>query len=83
MDCPSIEELAIAVKEDRMDFQEALLMHLEHRHPDHFDIEAFFVLSMAISYLNMGQPDVALEMAGEKATAGEWVGRFGLEPFVE
>jgi hypothetical protein len=83
MECPSIKELAAAVREDQMGFEEALLMHLENRHPDHFGMEAFFILSMAISYSNMGQPEVALELAGEKATAGEWVRRFGLEPFVE
>jgi hypothetical protein len=77
------EELAAAVKEDRMGFQEALLLHLEHQHPEHFDIEAFFILSMAISYSNMGRPGTALEMAGEKATAEDWVRRFGLEAFVE
>ena len=67
------KELATAVREDQMGFQEALLMHLEHRHPDHFGVEPFFVLSMAISYVNMGRPEVCLEMAGERATAGEWV----------
>ena len=77
------EELATAVREDRIGFQEALLFHLEHRHPDHFNIEAFLVLSMAISYSNMGRPEVSLEIDGDKATAGEWVRRFGLEPFVE
>jgi hypothetical protein len=77
------KELASAVREDQMGFQEALLMHLEHRHPDHFNIEAFFVLSMAISYSNMGRPEIALEIADEKATAEDWVRRFGLEPFVE
>jgi hypothetical protein len=82
MECPNIKELADAVRGDQMGFEEALFMHLEHRHPDHFDIEAFFVLSLAISYSNMGRPEMALEMSDENATAGEWVRRFGLEPFV-
>jgi hypothetical protein len=77
------EELAQAVREDRIEFNEGLLLHLENSHPDHYSMEAFFVLSMAISYIGLGQQEVVLELAGEKATAGEWVERFGLVPFVE
>jgi hypothetical protein len=83
MDYQSVEELATAVREDRIEFTEALLSHLEHNHPSYFSIEAFFVLSMSISYVNMGRPETVLELAGEKATAKEFVRRFGLEAFVE
>jgi len=83
MTCPTIEDLAAAVKNEEMDFDDALLMHLEHRHSEYHTIEAFFVLSMAIGYVSSGHPATTLELSGEEASAFDWVQKFGLGPFVE
>ncbi len=83
MNEPTADELAAAVREERLEFAEALLRHLELRHPEHHGIEAFLVLSMALGYVSMGEPGMSLEMAGETATSAEWVQRFGLEPFLD
>lgn len=77
-------ELARAWREEKVDFHEALICHLVDNlglRPD----EAFILdVSMAISYVNMGQGAEIIDLPGnQQMTAEDVVAELGLEPFLE
>ena len=77
-------ELAKEWREERLQFDDAILCHLVENlglRPE----EALVVgIGMAISYVNMGLSDVALDLPGcQPMTAEEIVTKFGLEPVLE
>ena len=76
------EELAEAWRNEEMDFEDALLGHLDQNFPGEYDLTVFFVLKLAISYSNMVTEDVVLEIDGERFSAAKFIERFDLHPFV-
>ena len=81
---PSATELAEAVREERMEFDDALLEYLMENHPGRLDLSFFMVVKIAISYAVMGhwQKDISLSEE-EKLTVQEVIDKFGLRTFVE
>jgi hypothetical protein len=77
-------ELAREWREERLEFNDALIQHLEGNERLEADLALVLGISMAISRVNMGLPQAALDLPGyPQMTAGEIVERFGVEPFLE
>lgn len=77
-------ELAQAVRDERMEFDDALQEYLMENHPDRLDLSFFMVVKIAIGYAAMGncQKDIPLS-ENETLTVQEVIDKFGLGPFVE
>jgi hypothetical protein len=80
----SASELARAWQEEKLEFNDALLQHLEGNLGLVPDPALVVGIGMAISWANMGLSDVALDLPGYPPMAvGEIMGRFGLAPFTD
>jgi hypothetical protein len=81
---PSAAELAQAVREERMDFDDALLDYLQEQHPERLDLSFFMVVKVVIGWASMGQWDKDIALSDtEELTVREIIDSFGLKPFVE
>jgi len=81
---PSAAEFAQAVRDERMEFDDALEEYLGQHYPDKLDISFFWLAVLAVSYANMGQPEKILPVSDEeKLTVKQIIERFGLGPFLE
>lgn len=81
---PSAADLAQAVREERMDFDEALLDYLLENHHDRLDLSFFMVVKVVIGWASMGQWDKNIALSDtEELTVREIIERFGLGSFVE
>jgi hypothetical protein len=77
------QELAEAVREERMEFDDALLDLLMQNHLDHLDLSFFMKVKIAIGYAAMGNFEKHLPISKEELSVREIIDRFGLGPFVE
>lgn len=80
----SATELAQAVRDERIEFDDALLEYLIENHPDRLDLSFFMVVKTAIGYAAMGnfQKDIPLS-ENETLTVQQVIDKFGLGPFVQ
>jgi len=89
----SAAKLAKAVREERMEFDDALLDYLLANHPERMGVSEqsadtavsfFWTLKIVISYASMGHWDKKIPLSDtEESTVREIIDTFGLEPFVE
>ena len=81
----SAEELAKAVWDEEMEFDDALLEYLSEHHPDRLEDTSFFtVVSVIIGFAAMGMWDKPVPLSDdEQMTVKEVIDTFGLGPFVE
>lgn len=80
----SAAQLAEAVREERMEFDDALLEYLQEHHPESLDESFFWALKIVISYAGMGEWDKKIALSEtEEFTVREIINTFGLGPFVE
>jgi hypothetical protein len=78
------EQLAEAVLNDEISFEDALLYHLLNNLGIAIEDPGFFMaLSVAIGWANMGQTDQILDLPDGPATVVEIIERFDLGAFVE
>jgi hypothetical protein len=82
---PTAAELALAVREERMEFDDALLEYMCDHHTDRMmDFSFFMTIKIAIGYAAMGDWQKEIPFSDEeKMTVKEVIANFGLEPFVE
>jgi hypothetical protein len=74
-------ELAQAVRDEEMEFDDALLEYLMG---NYLDLSFFMTLTIAISYANTGEWEKEIPFSeDEKLTVREVVSNFGLGPFVD
>ena len=76
-------ELAKEWREERLEFDDALLRHLVENLGLVPDPPLVVGIGMAISWVNMGLSDVVLDLECQPMTAQEVVKKFELEPFLE
>ena len=78
-------ELAQAVRDEEIEFDDALLEYLGEHHPERLEDTSFFlVMSIAIGYAAMGKWEKVIPLSDdEKMTVKEVISKFGLAPFVE
>jgi hypothetical protein len=77
-------ELAEAWRQEKLDFTDALIQHLIGNLGLVPDLALILGIQMAVSYVNSGQGETALDLPGyQEMTAGEIVAKFGLEPFLD
>lgn len=77
-------EFALEVRQERMDFDEALLEYLGKHHADRMDITFFWVMKNAIRYAAKGRWKKTIALSeNEKMTVKEVIDQFGLEPFLD
>ncbi len=77
-------ELALKVREEKMDFDDALLEYLTQHHPDTLDVSFFMVMKITIGYAAMGEwQRVILVSEEDKLNVKQIIDKFGLGPFVE
>ena len=77
-------ELAKEWREERLEFDDALLRHLvENLGLVMIGPPLVVGIGMAISWVNMGLSDVVLDLGCQPMTAQEVVEKFELEPFLE
>lgn len=80
----SAAELAYAVREERRSFDDALLEYLQGHHPDRLDESFFWIVTIAISYANMGNWEKELAISDdENVTVRQFIDMFGLGPFLQ
>jgi hypothetical protein len=80
----SAADLAQAVREEQMDFDEALLDYLLESHPERLDLSFFMVVKVVIGWAAMGQWDKCIALSDtEESSVREIIDRFGLGPFLE
>ena len=81
----SAEELAQAVRDEEMEFDDALLEYLSEHHPGRLEDTSFFiVMSITIGYAAMGKWDKVIPLSDDESmTAKEIIDKFGLARFVE
>ena len=80
----SAAELAKAVREERMSFDDALLEYLQEHHPDRLDESFFWIVTISISYANMGKWEKELTISDdENVTVRQFIDTFGLGPFLQ
>ncbi len=80
----SAVELARDWREERLEFNDALLQHLEGNLGLVPDLALVVGIGMAVSWANMGLPEAPVDLPGyPQMTAGAIVEKFGLEPFLE
>jgi hypothetical protein len=81
---PTAAELAEAVRDERMDFDDALLDYLVEHHPDRLDLSFFMLMKVVMGYAAMGQWDKSVALSDtEQFSVQDIIDRFGLMPFVE
>lgn len=78
-------ELAQAVWDEEVEFDDALLEYLGDHHPDRLEDTSFFtVMSIAIGYAAMGRWEKLIPISDdEKMTVKDTIDKFGLGPFVD
>lgn len=78
-------ELAKAVLDEKMEFDDALLEYLSEHHSARLEDTSFFiVMSITIGYAAMGQWEKVIPLSDvEQMTVKEVIDKFGLGPFVE
>jgi hypothetical protein len=77
-------DLARAVREQRMEFDDALLELLLQSHLDQLDLALFMMVKIAIGHAAMGDFETQIELSDtENLTVREIIDRFGLGPFLE
>ena len=78
------DELAQAVREERMGFDDALLEYLTQHYPDSLDVSFVMVMKITIGYAAMGEwQKVILISEEDKLNVKQIIDKFGLGPFVE
>ena len=78
------EELAQAVHDEEMSFEDALIYHLLNNLGISIeDVALFMGLSLAIGWANMGQMDPVVDLPDGPATVAEIIERFDLRAFVD
>ncbi len=78
------DELAQAVREERMGFDDALLEYLTQHHPDSLDVSFVMVMKITIGYAAMGEWNKKILFSEvDTLTVKQIIERFGLAPFVE
>ncbi len=81
---PNAKELAQAVREERMEFDDALLDYLAEHHPTRVDLSFFLIVKVVIGWAVMGEWEKRIPFSDtEEATVREIIDQFGLRPFVE
>jgi hypothetical protein len=81
---PSAAELAEAVRDEQLDFDDALLEYLMEYYPDRLDLSFFMVVKVVIGWAATGQWDKSIALSEtEECSVREIIDRFGLGPFVE
>jgi hypothetical protein len=77
-------DLARAWRAEKLEFNDALIEHLIGNLGMEPDLNMILGIGMAVSYVNMGQPECLLQIqAGREMTAGEIVKEFAVTPFLE
>ena len=77
-------EFAREWREERLEFNDAIACHLDDNLGLMPDPALVVGIGMAVSWANMGLPEVALDVPGHPLmTAGEIMEKLGLEPFLE
>lgn len=77
-------EFSLEVRQERMNFDEALLEYLGKHHADRTDITFFWVMTNAIRYATKGRWKRTIALSeNETTTVKEVIDNFGLVPFVE
>jgi hypothetical protein len=77
-------ELAREWREERLDFNDALIQHLEGNVGLEPDPALVLGIGIAVSWVNMGLSDTVLDLPGyPQMAAGEIVKKFGLTPFLD
>lgn len=80
----SAVELAREWRKETMEFDDALIQHLEGNLGLVPDPALVLGISLAVSYLNMSQAEAILDLPGyPQMTAGVIVEKFGLTPFLD
>lgn len=81
---PPSEKLAEAVRDERMEFDDALLDYLLETHADRLDLPLFWTLKIVIGYASMGEWAKIIAFAEAKQySVTEIIDTLGLGPFVE
>jgi hypothetical protein len=76
--------LAKAWREETLEFNDALACHLDDNLGLMPDPALILGIGMAVSWANMGLPEIVLDLPGyQEMTAGEIVRRFEVQPFLE
>ena len=77
-------QLAEAVRDEEMSFEDALIYHLLNNLGIAIeDVSLFFALSFAIGWANIKQFDQLVELPSGPATVSEVIERFQLRSFLE
>jgi len=81
----SAAELAKAVRDEEIEFDDALLEYLSEHHPERLDDTSFFiVMKVTIGFAAMGMWEKPIPLSeDETMTAKEVIDRFGVGPFVD
>ena len=76
-------DLASAWRGEKLEFNDAIIEHLLTNLAMEPDLSLILGIGMAVSYVNMGQPEVLVEIHDRQMPAGEVVREFGVAPFLE
>jgi len=80
----SASELAQEWRKEAMEFDAALIQHLVDNLGLMPDLPLVMGIGMALSWINMRQPEAVLDLPGyPQMSAQEVVKKFGVEPFLE
>lgn len=80
----TVEELAQAVRDEQMSFEDALLYHLLNNLGIAIeDVALFMGLMLAIGWANLGQMNQVVDLPSGPVMVMEIIRRFDLEEFVE
>ena len=77
-------ELADEWREERLEFNDALVQHIEENLGLVPDLGIVMVLTLAIGFANLGQLKKHIDLPdGRNMTANDIISEFGIRPFLE